>query len=243
MIAKSGDGRPVIGLTVEVLDAPFYDGRRRYQLFTDYLDCLRAAGAHPVLLPGDAAPQEADRWFDLLDGLLLTGGDDVDLRALGGPAPTEECKPVPQEQQVLNLHLVSGACARELPVFGICLGMQMMGLAHRAPYIQHLPDPAAHEKGRRHGVRVAERSLLARLVGEREFPVASFHHQALEGPGNGLRASAWADDGTLEAVEHPDHPFALGVQWHPERTPDAPQSRALFSGFVAAARSYGYARK
>ncbi|MBC8328923.1 MAG: gamma-glutamyl-gamma-aminobutyrate hydrolase family protein [Planctomycetes bacterium] len=229
---------PLIGVTVELLDAPYYEGRRRLQLFADYLPCLRAAGAVPVLLPTDGPPDEVGRWLDVLDGLLLTGGDDPDLRRLGGPAPDERCKPVPPEQQRANLELVRSACQRRLPMFGVCLGMQMMGLARGAPFCQHLPEAGAHLKGILHPVEAAAGSLLATLVGRAPVEVASFHHQALDGPGDGLRVTASAPDGVVEAVEIPDHPFALGVQWHPERLPDSAATKALFSGFAAAAESY-----
>ena len=109
-------------VTVELLDAPWYEGRRRFQLFTDYMPCLRAAGLMPILMPTDApldgTRAEAAALLDRVDGLLMTGGDDADLRPLGGPAPVRECKPVPPEQQALNLALVEVACERRLPLFG-----------------------------------------------------------------------------------------------------------------------------
>ena len=99
-----GDGRPLIGLTVEVLEPPVYEGRRRYQLFTDYLEgCLRDAGGVGILIPGDTPPGDLGPILGALDGILLTGGDDLDLRPLGGPAPLETSKPVPPLQQALNL--------------------------------------------------------------------------------------------------------------------------------------------
>lgn len=229
---------PVIGLTVELLDTPWYEGQRRFQLFHSYLPCLRATGAIPVLIPGDATETELDCLLDRLDGVLLTGGDDVDLRPLGGPAPTEECKPVPVEQQSMNLHLLRGASTRDMPIFGVCFGMQMMGLLYDAPIRQHLANAAEHTRGVEHEVVASPGTLLADLVGEQPFRVPSYHHQALIEPGDTLKATAWADDGTLEAVELPGHSFALGVQWHPERAPDSPATRALFSGFVQAARNY-----
>jgi len=232
----------VVGVTVELLDAPVYEGRRRFQLFTDYLPCLRAAGLQPLLLPTDApvddATSEARALLDRVDALLMTGGDDADLRALGGPAPLAECKPVPPEQQAFNLALVREACARDLPLLGVCFGMQMMGLAHGAPLVQHMERTADHEKGIEHAVRAVPATRLAALVGDDGFDVPSFHHQALAGPGDGLVASAWAEDGTLEAIERPDLRYALGVQWHPERAPGSAASQALFSGLRDAAQDY-----
>lgn len=241
MVGMEPATQPVVGVTVELLDRPWYDGRRRFQLFADYLPCLRAVGLRPLLLPTDApvgdAAAEAAALLERVDGLLMTGGDDADLRPLGGPAPTPECKPVPAEQQAFNLALVAEACARDLPLFGVCFGMQMMGLAHRAPLVQHMERAGEHGGGREHAVTAVPGSRLAALVGEAPFAVPSYHHQALETPG-ALEAGAWAEDGTLEAVESAAQRFALGVQWHPERAPASAASRALFDGFARAARDY-----
>lgn len=240
------DSRVLIGLTTEVLDAPWYEGRRRYQLFTDYSACLRAAGAIPVLIPGDTPEADLPRILDGLDGVLTTGGDDADLRAFGGPAPTPECKPVPLEQQSMNLALTRLVLERDMPLFAVCFGMQMMGLTQAAGFDQHIAVHADHGKGIEHPVRLEADSRMAEVIGATEFPVPSFHHQALTDAGQpsdptlpgGLRAVGWAPDGTLEAIEAPNATFALGVQWHPERAPDSDASRALFSRFVAAAAAY-----
>lgn len=240
------DSRVVIGLTTEVLDAPWYAGRRRYQLFTDYSACLRAAGAVPILIPGDTPPEDLPAILNTLDGVLTTGGDDADLRALGGPAPTPECKPVPAEQQAMNLELTRLVLQRDMPLLAVCFGMQMLGLAFGADLDQHMELHADHGKGIEHSVRLERDSRLAEVVGTAPFLVPSFHHQALvdagakaqQLSGKSLRAVGWASDGTLEAIEAPTASFALGVQWHPERAPDSAASRALFSRFVAAAATY-----
>ncbi|KAA3605026.1 MAG: gamma-glutamyl-gamma-aminobutyrate hydrolase family protein [Planctomycetota bacterium] len=238
--------RPIIGLTVELLQAPEYTGRRRFQLFPEYLECLREAGAHPVLLPSDPTSEqqatEIPAILDLLDGLLLTGGDDPDLRLLGGPEPLELCKPIPEAQQRSCLAYLQEAQRRKMPVLGICLGMQLMGLAEGAPFHQHLSQ-GGHEKGARHGVQPIPGSLLADVLGSAtRFEILSYHHQALADTGPGLLACGHADDGLLEAVEWPDHPFGLGVQWHPERTPQSRSSRRLFSSFCRAAKIYHHRR-
>ncbi|RMH02616.1 MAG: gamma-glutamyl-gamma-aminobutyrate hydrolase family protein [Planctomycetota bacterium] len=242
MIARPRPDAPLIGVTVELLDAPFYEGRRRFQLFTDYLRCLRAAGLSAVLLPADAPAAEVACWLPILDGLLLTGGDDPDLRPFGGPPPDEHCKPVPREQQELGLALVRAARASGLPMLGVCLGMQFMGLAAGAPYCQHLEQAEDHLKGVRHLVTARPGSRLAAIIGRAPIEVASYHHQALAGAGDGLAVAATAPDGVVEAVEDSDHPFAIGVQWHPERLPESPATRVLFSRFAAAAESYRRAR-
>jgi putative glutamine amidotransferase len=230
--------RVVIGLTTEVLSPPWYDGRRRYQLFTDYSDCLRAAGAIPVLIPGDTTPADLPSILARLDGVLAAGGDDVDLREMDGPAPTAACKPIPAAQQQMNLALIERVIDLDMPLLAVCLGMQVMGLAHGAAYIQHLDAHQAHTSGVRHQVQPTSGSRLAQVLGtDQAFEVPSFHHQALTDPCP-LPVSARADDGTIEAIELAELDFALGVQWHPERDPDSATSQALFSRFVAAADAY-----
>ncbi|MCH2112888.1 MAG: gamma-glutamyl-gamma-aminobutyrate hydrolase family protein, partial [Planctomycetes bacterium] len=125
-----------------------------------------------------------------------------------------------------------------MPLFGVGLGMQMMGLAFNAPFIQDLDLAQDHVKGARHLITAEPGTHLATVIGRQAVEVASFHHQGLASPGEELTAAAFADDGTLEAVELPDADWALGVQWHPEKIPDSPTTRALFSSFVEAARAY-----
>mgnify|MGYP003976551155 CR=1 FL=1 len=231
---------PRIGLTTEVLAPPLYEGKRRYQLFTDYADAIRVAGGVPILIPGDAGSDELASLLDCLDGLLLTGGDDADLRLLGGADPAPECKLMPPEQQACVFSIFQQATARRMPIFGICLGMQVMGLAFKAPYVQHLETAQTHTCGQKHKVAPSANSLLSSICGDDAFEIMSYHHQALSSAGDqGLLATAVAEtDGTLEAVELPDYPFGLGVQWHPEKTPDSPSTLALFCRFVEAAATF-----
>jgi putative glutamine amidotransferase len=220
---------PLIGVTTELLEAPFYDGRRRFQLFHAYMPVLRDAGAIPVLIPGDAPPADLAELLPKLDGILMTGGDDADLRSLGGPAPTPECKPAPAAQQQMNLALVHQAVALDLPLLGVCYGMQMLGLAFGAPFIQHLAAATDHTQGAHHTVTATAGSMLAALLGTAPFEVPSYHHQALAGTGPQLVANGWSPDGVLEAVALPGQRFTLGVQWHPERAPDSEATKRLFS--------------
>ncbi len=229
---------PCVALTVELLEAPHYAGRRRYQLFPEYVACLRAAGADALLIPADASPAEALRLLARCDGLLLTGGDDPDLSLLGGAAPLPVCKPIPRAQQEQVIALAGEALRRDLPLLGVCLGHQLLGIAHGAPFVQDIEHSTAHTGGVRHAVRLDARSRLAALTGVEQFEVSSFHHQALAGAGRGPVAVGWAADGTLEALEVPERRFAIGVQWHPERDPESRASRGIFDGFCSAARDY-----
>ncbi|MBC8406743.1 MAG: gamma-glutamyl-gamma-aminobutyrate hydrolase family protein [Planctomycetes bacterium] len=231
--------RVVIGLTTEVIAPPWYQGRRRYQLFTDYSECLRRAGAVPVLIPGDATAEDLDLLLDRVDGIVATGGDDMDLRFQGGPAPTPECKPVPAEQQQMNLDLLERVLQLDMPLLAVCFGMQALGLLRGSGFVQHLSSHHQHTKGVEHQVQLLEQSHLAQITNSRCLTVPSFHHQALKDvPGDRLQVTGLADDGTIEAVEVHGQTFAIGVQWHPERAPDSNASKAIFSRFVAAAAAY-----
>ena len=231
--------RPLIGVTVEVLEPPAYEGQRRYQLFTDYLEsCLRQAGGIGLLIPGDTPVNDVDSVLKVLDGILLTGGDDIDLQPLGGPSPPKTSKPIPLAQQTFSIALAEAAREQRIPTLGICLGMQIMGVESGAPLIQHLEESDKHQAGIEHRVNAVSGTKLASLLGEEPVEIKSFHHQALKHPGETLQAAAWSEDGVLEGVENPDHPFAIGVQWHPERTPNSIPTQKIFSSFVSAARNY-----
>ena len=228
----------VIGLTTEVLDAPWYEGPRRYQLFTNYAFCLRQAGAVPLLIPGDTPTNDIPLLLKHLDGILLTGGDDFDLSRLGGQKPSQECKIIPQSQQSLNLSLVKELCSKNMPMLGICLGMQSIGIAHGAELIQHLSNASLHTEGKKHNINIEPETKIAKLVKTTSFTVPSYHHQALQTPGKGFKPSAWSEDGVLEAIENPKLQFAIAVQWHPEKDPESPQTKSLFTGLVSAAAQY-----
>ncbi len=177
--------------------------------------------------------------LDALDGLLLSGGADLDPAVYGAethPA-TNGTRPARDRAE---LALLQGALARDLPVLAVCRGSQVLNVARGGDLLQHLPEVVGHEEHRAqlgafsdHEVRIEEGSRLASLVGER-MPVKSSHHQGFGRVGDGLRGVAWADDGTLEAVEDPARRFALGVLWHPE----AGEDMRLFEALVAEARRY-----
>jgi len=232
-------GPLVVGLTVELLEPPQYPGKRRIQLFHAYLECLRQVDLIPLLLPPDASDAELTALLDRVDGVLMTGGDDVDLRREGGPPPPAEVGVImPPGQQSFGLRLAREVEARALPTLGVCLGMQFLGMAAGATLVQHLENAAEHTKGIEHPVEVSELSRLAALVGAGTHRVPSFHHQALADIPPPYQVSARSEDGVIEAIEHPGQPFLLGVQWHPERDPQGATTRALFSGFAAAVARY-----
>ena len=191
-----------------------------------YVDPVNRAGAMALLLAPDPAltddPSEA---LDHLDGLMLAGGADIDPGAYGAEREPETIGTVP-ERDAFEIALVRAAIARDLPLLGICRGMQIMNIACGGTLHQHLPELLGHEHHRRvlgsfdgtdHDVLLVAGSLAARAAGEERHATKSHHHQGVDRIGEGLKVTGWSDlDGLVEAIEEPARPFALGVQWHPE---------------------------
>jgi gamma-glutamyl-gamma-aminobutyrate hydrolase PuuD len=208
----------------------------------DYVDAVGHAGGRPVVIP----PSEdgVEETLDALDGLVLSGGADVDPAAYGAEAHPATDEPQTRRDRG-ELALLRAALARDLPLLAICRGSQLLNVVRGGDLVQHLPDVVGderhkHEPGTfsRHVVRIDPDSRLGRLVG-RHAPVMSHHHQGLGRVGSGLRETAWAEDGTLEGIEDPGRRFALGVLWHPEAGEDA----ALFEALVEEARAYHAERR
>ena len=229
---------PIVAVSVELLDAPHYKGVKRCQLFHAYLECLREAGLIPLLIAPDATPTELQQILEGIDGVLLSGGDDIDLSLTGGDAPLEACKPVPEAQQRTVMAMVNIAVERDIPLLGICLGMQSLGIAHGAVLNQHLPQHEQHTKGVEHSINVTASGKLKDAVGSEPFSILSYHHQGLDSVSPPLKVVATADDGTIEAIELPDKEFVVGVQWHPEKTPASAATRALFASFADSVNRY-----
>lgn len=200
-----------------------------------YVEAITAAGGLAVLLvPED---REVAEVVARLDALVLSGGADMDPAAYGAAPHPSSGAPQPGRDAAELAYLRAGA-GRDLPVLGICRGMQVMNVARGGTLLQHLPDVVGHDGHRptpgvfaTHQVSVEAGSRLASIVGTRCSDVPTHHHQGLDRLGDGLRAVAWAGDGTIEAVEDPRATFLLGVQWHPEAGADL----SLFSALVAAA--------
>jgi putative glutamine amidotransferase len=190
-----------------------------------YSQAVQAAGATALLLPpDDAVAERPDELLDMIDGLMLAGGCDVDP-ATYGARPHPETGGSWPERDRFELALTHRAVERELPVLGICRGMQLLNVACGGTLVQHLPEEVGHEEHRHkpgrfsdHEVRLEEASLAARAVGAETTAVKSHHHQGIGELGEGLTASGWSvEDGIVEAIEMEGRPYALGVLWHPEQ--------------------------
>lgn len=233
---------PLIGVTTSVTVDK--DPERAY-LNAAYVLAVQGAGAIPVPIPPQLDARSRDALWERLDGLVLTGGGDVDPSRFGeSPHPT--VFDVSPARDALEIELTERALDRGRPLLAICRGVQVLNVALGGSLYQDIPSapgsPIEHsqKEPRRqptHAVKVQEGTRLAATLGALDLEVNSFHHQALKGLGRGLRAAAWAPDGIVEGVDLPSAPgFVLGVQWHPEDLVghDA-AARRLFAALVAAA--------
>ena len=204
-----------------------------------YGNAIQRAGGIAVVLSPSCGPSDLEHTLERVDGLLLTGGDDFDTQRLGLGATHPDATPVPTAKQDFDLLLARTALDRGLPTLGICYGMQLLALADGATLHQHLPDdrPGSgdHSGGVQHPIHVLAGSKLAKALGVEPGPVISRHHQALDRVPSPWVVTARAACGLVEAIEHADHPFALGVQWHPELADEGGPQDGLFRALVSAA--------
>lgn len=243
--------RPLIGVTTsEVRPAervtPLPEGEprgREMALGLPYLKGVEAAGGLPLVIP--PLPDEAiEPLLDRLDGILLSGGPDIDPRTYEAE-PHPELGPIEPDLDRFELAIAARADAREMPILAICRGTQALNIVRGGALHQHLPDLSEQIAHRQrvpsdqpsHAVAVEPGSRLAEALDDTErVEVNSFHHQAIDRLGQGLAVSAEAPDGTVEAVEDPSRRFLVGVQWHAETLVHRPFEAALFERFVDACR-------
>jgi putative glutamine amidotransferase len=213
-----------------------------------YVEAVLQAGGLPIVVPPALhAAGAIDQLLDGVDALLIPGGRDLDTARLGIGPVHPAARLGPTAQQDADVALVLGALKRDLPILGICYGMQLLGVLGGAPLHQHLPDVFAtaedhfdgiHSGLRDHDVRVEPGSALGCALGLPDggvHGVHSGHHQALAEGAPGWRITARSPDGVVEAIESDGRRFAVGVQWHPERAIAGSRDHGLFRAFVAAA--------
>ncbi len=236
-------GAPIIGLTtyLEQAQTGVWDVPASF-LPKVYFEAVNRAGGIAVLLPPQPVDDDiANRVLDGLDGIIITGGKDVDPARYGQePHPTTDTPR--RDRDAWEDALLTAAIDRGLPFLGICRGAQVLNVALGGTLIQHLPDvigTTRYNLGNgvfaQNEVAVESGSTLATLVGD-ELGVKSYHHQAIDELADGLIVTARSDDGTIQAVELPTVPFGVAVQWHPEE--DLAEDVRLFAGLVDAAKEY-----
>jgi putative glutamine amidotransferase len=231
-------GRPVIGLTTYAEEARFgLQDTFAAVLPLAYVHAVHTSGGRAVLITPDDPDEDI---LDRIDAIIFAGGSDVDPAWYGeAPHPTTNVKP---ERDKAEMLLLRAAITRDLPLLGICRGLQLMAVAYGGRLHQHLPDVLGHTGHRpvsgakfgEHPVRTLAGTLCHKILGD-EVIVNSFHHQGIADCG-GLTAAGWCpDDSLIEAAEDPDHRFVVGVQWHPEDTNDF----RIFEALVEAATARG----
>lgn len=239
-------GKPLIGINLDVEADSLGKKPRSYAILSNYVEAIRQAGGLPLLLP---PMSEADfrAVASRLDGLLMIGGDDYPPEAYGDKLET---KTVVMEDERAKFDLMAARQAQKLslPYLGICAGFQVLNIACGGTLIQDIPSRFPQSKVshaskngwqtgfNKHTVKLEGGTKLASILGD-SLTVVTSHHQCVGKPGADLKVAARSEDGLVEAVEAPDKPFCIGVQWHPER--DYSANKALFKSFVEAACKYG----
>jgi putative glutamine amidotransferase len=230
--------RPVIGITTYLTPARFGAWDEEAALIpAAYVNAIEAAGGRPLLVP--PSTEAIEETLDRLDGLLFSGGSDLDPEVYGQEAHPETNGIVPERDRA-EIALLRAALERDMPVLAVCRGSQVLNVALGGDLVQHLPEIVGDEKHKHtagefadHDVDLVTGTRVQEILGD-HAPVKSHHHQGYGKIGDGLREAARAEDGTIEALEDPSRRFAMGVLWHPE----AGEDLALFEALVAEARTY-----
>ncbi len=233
---------PAIGIcaAIERVSWGVWDGYEVTLAPRAYVSAVQRAGGLALVLPPDqVAVEDPDVLLDRIDGLILAGGADIDPASYGAE-PHAETRGTWPERDAFELALTRRALERDIPLLGICRGMQLLNVALGGTLDQHLPESTGSQAHRsvagtfsEHHVRLAPGTLACSAAGREGFAVFSHHHQGVERIGEGLRISGYSvDDDLVEAIELPDRRFALGVVWHPEEDPES----KLIAALVDAAR-------
>jgi putative glutamine amidotransferase len=225
--------RPLIGITATC--TAIGGEQPRHHLRWEYVTCVERAGGTAIIIPIQDDPTAA---LEACDGLLVPGGDDFDPGIWG--EPVHPMARLENPARYLTERKLWDAMPEGMPFLGICYGCQMLNVSRGGTLIQHLPDVVGHEEhtgGTMQNYQLEAGSLAGRLMGTAPRG-KSYHHQAVDRLGSGLRVVGRNEDGTVEAIEDTDGRWIVGVQWHPERTMESEESQALFRAFVAKATEY-----
>lgn len=222
--------RPVVGICAAIENASFgvWTDEPAVLIPHSYPRAIQAAGGLALMVPPDrAVTEDPAEILARIDALVLGGGADIDPAGYGADGAVEGANP---DRDRFEIALARAALEGDLPILGVCRGMQVMNVAAGGALEQHLPDRLGHDRHRpvpgqwaEHEVRLQAGSLAAAAAGSERLTVKSHHHQGVSDLGDGIEVSGWSadpdDEDTIEAIEFPDRDFALGVLWHPEEDP------------------------
>lgn len=229
---------PIIGIT-----SRNRDDKGAFKLSGNYVDAIRAVGGVPILLtPGETQITDLLR---VIDGLVFSGGGDISPECYGGQ-DHPMVKFVCNERDAFEMALAREALQWDLPILGICRGMQMLTIVCGGALYPHVPDEfsevehfnAADRQPIRHDVTILPETRLAEITQLTELSVVSWHHQAIRSVPEGWRITASCADDLIEGIEHLEHPWAQAVQWHPEFSAEEPGHRRIFEAFLAAVQHH-----
>jgi putative glutamine amidotransferase len=241
---------PIIGIPCRSDTSGTYPGRPINAQNNAYINAVIQAGGVPTLIPVEVTGGLLEKLFDRIDGLVFTGGGDIDPTYYHETVQVDNIDHIQRQRDELELTLMRRAMDTAKPFLAICRGMQVMNVARGGTLWQDLtrqkPDAARHDyyydelrfprNYIAHEVILDDSSLLTRILETSRVAVNSLHHQGLKDIPDSLKASGYADDGLVEVLEAPDHPFGLGVQWHPEElVPQHTSACKLFEAFIEAA--------
>jgi putative glutamine amidotransferase len=227
--------RPTIGINCKLVSDT---GDSYLKLDRNYMRSVERAGGDPLLLPFLSTPADARRFFDRIDGVVFTGGPDVNPCRWREPQHPKADLMHP-DREASDFLALREALRRDLPALCICCGHQELNVALGGSLDQHIydrPGVKGHSEGATHAVALTAKTRTRAIIGVAEPIVNSWHHQAIRDVGHGLVVTAISPDGVIEGVESPERRFLIGVQWHPERMQEDARQQALFRALVSEAR-------
>lgn len=222
--------KPVIGLNMSYA---WWNKKWRFNLRAPYVESVLNSGGVPLLIPALSDGTVLDDYLDLVDGVILTGGEDYPPRFYH-EAPRAKLSLCSNRRAKWDLLLTRRVLERDIPLLGICAGHQMINIALGGKLVQHLPSSRRHKGEKYHFIDIVGGRWLQEMFKGRRMLVNSSHHQAIlpSHVGKDLLVTAFSDDGVIEAVESTRHRFVMGLQWHPERIKFAAHNRFVFGFFI-----------